>query len=108
MNCLFLLLLLSCSGNRNNNWDCGDSCENECHNHHRKDCQWRNSIYNVVSDNNCECDRNRDNDRNCDNDIRRDNDRRRDNDCDCDECYDNHREPRIFPPYHNDNCGCND
>ena len=98
MNCLFLLLLICCCGNKNNNCICADSCENECDDRRPYNNRgWNNSIYNVVSDNDCECDRRRDNDRNCDND------RHCDNDCD-----DNHIEPRIFPPYHNNNCGCND
>lgn len=89
MNCLFLLLLLCCCSNKNNNWNCEDSCKNQYNNyrhHHHEECEWRNNFYNVASDNDCECDRRRDNDKKCDNDI----------------------EPRIFPPYHNDNCGCND
>lgn len=126
MNCLFLLLLLSCWGNGFGNCGlsnscCDDDCDNGCNNAREEG-----------RGNNCECEDQREN---CDNSRGNNRGNNRGNDCDCatpfsvntpprrprtenmtrgrdDDfdcgCDDNRREPRVFPPYPGENCGCDD
>lgn len=121
MNCLFLLLLLSCwsngSGNCGRSNDCDDDCgnarDNGCNNA-RGDGRRNNGEREGSREN---CDNNRGNNRGNDCDFsvntpprrpRTENMQRgRDDDFDCG-CDDNRREPRVFPPYPGENCGCED